>query len=271
MKRIPFSQVLKNASVDIKKEYDRLYTLFFLNRFVLNGTKYNLHDYCGLDFDRIHFRGTCISLEDFDKSHNFSFMHYPNEFDIDYLVSFCEYSYNLVTCTRSSIVIMNAMSFYTQQVLQVIESIGYMENPHDGIMDFLPKDQAAISVAEIVDSSLSYRVIEYNHHSMKGDLERKKDVLLVLADKLEPLRNDLKGINKKLESQLFTLLNSINIRHNNSDPDGNYYHQVVAEMTEDEIESWYDDTYQMCLLAFLELEHVERKNRVKQLQDKLNS
>ena len=86
-----------------------------------------------------------------------------------------------------------------------------MPNNQNGITDFVPKDQAAISVAEIVDPALSYRVIEYNHHSMKGDLDRKKATLIVLADKLEAQRAKLKQINTSLETDLFYLLNSVNV------------------------------------------------------------
>ena len=42
-------------------------------------------------------------------------------------------------------------------------------------------------------------------------------------------------------------------------------------MTEEEIEQWYDDTYQMCLLAFLELDHLDRKNRIDKLKSNLKS
>ena len=38
--------------------------------------------------------------------------------------------------------------------MKVVEAIGYMPNMKDGVTDFVPKDQAAISVAEIVDSNL---------------------------------------------------------------------------------------------------------------------
>ena len=137
----------------------------------------------------------------------------------------------------------------------------------NGITDFVPKDQAAISVSEIVDSSLSYRVIEYNHHSMKGNLERKKATLIALADKLEAKRVKLKQVNGSLESDLFYLLNNVNVRHNNADQGGKNYIHFVADMKDDDIEQWYDDIYQMCLLAFLELDHLERKERVKQLKE----
>ena len=52
----------------------------------------------------------------------------------------------------------------------------------------------------------------------------------------------------------------MNIRHNNVDPDlKGKYKAYVARMPNDELEKWYDETYQMCLLAFLQLENLARK------------
>ena len=45
------------------------------------------------------------------------------------------------------------------------------------------------------------------------------------------------------------------------------YIHFVADMKDGDIEQWYDDMYQMCLLAFLELDHLERKERVKKLKE----
>ena len=238
-----------------------------------SGTVLTLKDFRALNFGNLPFRGTCISLDDFDDFYGYHFEKVPSEFEIDYLVSFCEYSYNLAIYNQGfgyilpTLNIGQPIQFYVQQVMKVVEAIGYMPNMQDGVTDFVPKDQAAISVAEIVDSNLSYKIIEYNHHSMKGDLDRKKNVLIALADKLEPQRAKLKQINSLLESDLFFLFNTINLRHNNSDQGGKNYIPVVAGMNVDEIERWYDDTYQMCLLAFLELDHLDRKDRVKQLKE----
>ena len=179
MKRIPFSQVLKTAAIDIRREYDRLYGMFCVQKFQdMVGAGSSLKDYCATYFVRLPFRGTCVSLD-----------------------------------------------------------------------------------------ALSYRIIEYNHHSMKGDLERKKATLIALADKLEPKRAKLKQVSGSLESDLFYLLNSVNVRHNNADQVGKNYIHFVADMKDSDIEQWYDDMYQMCLLAFLELDHLERKERVKKLKE----
>ena len=273
MSRVPFSQVLKNAKVDLRKEYDRLFELFYINSFSFHPTNpFTISDFCTDNFMSIPFRGTCISLEDFEETHGFRFDEYPSPFDIDYLISFCEYSFNVASSCVSnyeglgSATIRSIVQSYLQHVMNVIEKIGYMANKSGGIIDFVPKDQAAISVAEIIDSSLSYRVIEYNHHSMKGDMERKKAILIALADKLEPLRDKLRQINASLEDKLFFLFNNVNIRHNNSDLNGKKFIRYVASMSGNDIEKWYDETYQLCLLAFLELDNVERKARVDQLK-----
>jgi len=278
MARIPFSQVLKNVSINIRKEYDRLYKLFCVDKYKDSpGNSVTLRRICAKNFTELPFRGTCISLDDFDISFGYNFVKEPFDFSLDYLVSFCEYSYNLSFYNQYftyGAYLVNGrtlMHFYLQQVLKVIENLGYMPLVDNGITDFVPKDQVAISVAEIIDTSLSYKVIEYNHHSMKGDLNRKKEILLALADRLEPQRDKLKHNNSQVQDDLFFLFNNLNLRHNNIDPEGKDYKPFVASMEKEELEKWYDDIYQMCLLAFLELDHIDRKDRIKELKDGINS
>ena len=87
-----------------------------------------------------------------------------------------------------------------------------------------------------------------------------------MADQLEPRRVELAAINKELANTVFFMFNNMNIRHNNSTEGDKNYREVVAKMTQDELEGWYDETYQMCLLAFLELDNVERTKKVSQLK-----
>ena len=265
MKRITFSQVLKNAKIDIKKEYSRLYCMFYGKTEDSN----SVEKICDENFDFIPFKDTCTSLMDFNETYEFNFVEQPSDFDENYLILFCEYSYNLskYNCGRCfSFDNQDIVRDYIIQVRKVIEKIGYMENDANGITEFVPRDQAAISVAEIVEPTLSYRVIEYNHHSMKGDLDKKRSVILALANKLEAEKEKLRQINKTLEKDLAYLFNNVNIRHNNID--GEKTNNIASMMGEEEIEQWYDDTYQMCLLAFLELEHMGRKKRIDELKCK---
>ena len=275
MSRIPFSQVLRNAKLDIRREYDRLYNLFCLQK-VYNGRNsgITLKEFCAIYFEHFPFRGTCVNLDDFDEFYGYCFEVEPADFNLDYLVSFCEYSFNLISYARQisrgelSLAACEAIQFYLHQILLVVEAIGYMANTQDNITDFVPKDQAVISVAEIVEPELSYKVIEYNHHSMKGDLERKKTILVTLGLKLESQRDKMEKANEPLKKDIFGLLNNLNLRHNNTDP-GSYYKPYVANLKEEELEQWYDDLYQMLLLAFLELDHLDRKGRIEQLNENL--
>lgn len=74
MKRVPFSQVLKNASIDIRREYDRLYSMFYIQKFADGiGHSISMRDSCSSNFINFSFRGTCVSLDDFDDFYGYSF------------------------------------------------------------------------------------------------------------------------------------------------------------------------------------------------------
>lgn len=272
MERKNFAQILRDAGIDYKKEYDRLYGIFIIQKLADgNGGFHSLKDYCAANFTNMPFRQTCISLDDFEVEYKLFFERVPSNFDLNYLLSFCEYSYNL-TCYIQNYGFMGmtqvntSAQFYLAQVNKVIDMIGYMGAVEDGVTIFVPKDSAAISVSEIIKPELSYKVLEYNHHSMSGAIQKKKEILKLLADDLESKQDDLKRIDTSLKNDLFFLFNNLNIRHNNIDSTSPEYHQEIEEMPEKSLEEWYDDTYQMCLLAYMTLDNIERKTKVKQLR-----
>ena len=73
-----------------------------------------------------------------------------------------------------------------------------------------------------------------------------------------------------MKKDLFYIFNNLNLRHNNIDwNDKGNYRKYVSEMTSEQIEEWYDETYQMCLLAFLDIEQNERKKKFDALKDNI--
>lgn len=58
----------------------------------------------------------------------------------------------------------------------------------------------------------------------------------------------------------------VNLRHNNTTTGDRKYKQAVAEMDNTTLENWYDELYQMMLLAYLQLDQVERNSKVKALK-----
>lgn len=125
---------------------------------------------------------------------------------------------------------------------------------HNGVFIYTEKKPEAIAVAEIVDDSLSYKVLEYNHIRMRGNLKGKLSILKLMADDIEnkQVRNAIKSINTTFESQLYQLINKF-VRHDHSQT------QIIADMQDEELEMWYDEIYQMWLLAKLGLDHLDRK------------
>ena len=69
-----------------------------------------------------------------------------------------------------------------------------------------------------------------------------------------------------MEDGIFYILNNLNLRHNNKIEGDRNYKQAVAEMDALTLENWYDELYQMMLLAYLQLDQVTRNDKVKALK-----
>lgn len=281
-----FAQIMKEVKIDIKSEYHKLYSMFYDHIIQVSGTKrISAYDELSYYFLEFHFRGTCLSIEEFNDIHGFHFEEYPEPFHIDNLILICEYIENMLIEYQKARLTFGIkylqnpkqeinVKFYLMQIAQVIEKIGYMSLNQDGFVIYVEKSPAAISVAESeqIPKEISYKIISYNHYSMKGNLQEKKSTILKLAELLEAKRNELSKVDSSFCRDIFYLFNNLNIRHNNVDPSINRkFKQAVADMPKEELEHWYDETYQMCLLAFLRLEQVERKIEFDKLKSKIES
>lgn len=280
-----FAQILKDAKIDVKVEYQKLYGMLYDRSIQVSNTSWiSAYNEFSTYFIAFHFRGTCLSLDEFNDLHGFHFEKDPTNFNIDHLISLCEYIENLLMayqCVPLSYPygygnmptkLIN-VQFYLQQISQVIEKIGYMQAEQNGLTIFVEKDPAAIAVteSEFIPESLSYRLISYNHYSMKGNLAEKKATLLDLANLLEPQRINLERIDKTFARDLFYAFNNFHIRHNNADPQSPKFKKPIGDLAKEQLEFWYDEVYQMCLLAILRLEHADRKKTFEALKSEIEN
>lgn len=67
------------------------------------------------------------------------------------------------------------------------------------------------------------------------------------------------------------LLNNLHLRHNNKVYGDKNYRKVVADMDDSTLEHWYDELYQMILLAFLQLDQVDRNAKILELKQTISS
>lgn len=147
------------------------------------------------------------------------------------------------------------------QINIVINTCGYsLEHINDRLIvveDNVFANEAAQAVSEFADVKGALSILEYNHFSNKGDIDRKKEILIKIASLLEPWRDDLNnhiefkdilklGNNNKVLAveKLFRMFNKLNIRHNNEE-------QMLTGLSNQEIESWYDKVYTLSLFIIL--------------------
>lgn len=271
-----FAQILKSGKVDYKKEYKKLYGLLFDENMYVNGNYYSIYTVLSDSFTSFYFHGTYLSLQEFDEENGFNFPDPSQKSpEIDDLILLMEYFYNMLVGYMG----LHNMPFYgeintqflMQHILTVSEAIGYKQESEGNFTVFVEKNAVATAVAEsdLIPYDLSYKLITYDHHSMHGDLEAKKAVIIRLAGIIEGQRKKLHQVNQSLENDLFYIFNNFNIRHNNCESQSKDYKPAIANMDKNELEKWYDETYQMCLLALMELEQVERKPKFDAIKAKI--
>lgn len=138
------------------------------------------------------------------------------------------------------------------------------------------KNAYASEVSQIVSESNiedAIKVLEYNHFSNKGNIQRKKEILISLANYLEPLRDELNAFEELKEvmkvnnskkiiavEQLFGMYNNLGLRHNND----KQYH---LNMNDEELEQWYDDIYTSTLFVILSLDEARILSKLKTLRE----
>jgi conserved domain protein len=145
----------------------------------------------------------------------------------------------------------------------------------NGAKIIVEKNVYASEVSQIVSETSiedAIKILEYNHFSNKGNIQRKKEILIALANYLEPFRRELnyseelkdimKVNNQKVIAfeKLFEMYNNFGLRHNNS----NQYHLDLAD---DELEQWYDDIYTSTLFVILSIDESRILSKLKTLRE----
>lgn len=231
-----------------------------------------IDEYC---FTKWEGRGHFVNLKDFLRALNYDILKRDATINIDSFFTLIELIYNFfylaAICIdkyyRSYKPIGNFFHLKNMMddILQQYNQKTYIDTSCQRVLIIEDKPEVT-AVSEIVSEKLSMDVIKYNHRVLKGNIELKKQILINLAAEIEPQRKYLKTINDKLEDCIFFVLNNLNIRHNNRQKGDKNYKEYVDKMSDEELEEWYDELYQMMLLAMLLIDNKVRSEKIKQLK-----
>lgn len=234
-----------------------------------------VNQYC---FHNWNNRHSYLNIEDMARALNIKIEYYniPNTLSTTMILNYLEFASNIVMLCDTKIFEENAkFDYYTdyrildeniENALEHLNFCKYEINNEEKII-LIEKNPSATAVAEIMDEDTGCKVIEYNHYLLKGDIDKKREILLQLANKYEGMKSNIKSLNSKLDDDIGFMLNNINIRHNNKS--GNSKKEYVSKMRKDTMEKWYDETYQMLLLAFLLNEQPSRSKKISKLKEKI--
>lgn len=271
---------------DLDKDIERIKYLFKIDKVItvynnpLDTDEYTLMSfvkyYC---FDDWKNRGHCLDFDDFLKTLDYD--EYSYSAGSENVEAFFVFSEIILNCWKMARIFMeknewvdctthfNLLHDILMECLSYYNHTEFYNETTEQVL-VLEDNPATTAVAEIIDPRLSLDVLKYNHHTLRGDITKKKTILLALGSELEPKRKNLHEINSNLEDGIFMMLNNLNLRHNNIMPSDNNYKDFVAKMDIATLENWYDELYQMLLLAFLEIDQIERNSKVKTLKASIN-
>ena len=271
-----------SESYDIGTEIERMKSMTMQEKVLYVGHEYKyttlfefVDDYC---FKHWRHRGHCVDVVDFLETINFNELVDDAEENYESFMTIIEVIYNFwqqveYRLTSPIFKLKTQGNFYhlkdvLDNNLDRFNHIAHVDIVNDLVLVIENKPEIT-AAAEYVDETLSLEVVRYNHRSLRGNLEEKKKILLAFAADLEPRRKEISQINKKLEDDIFFMLNNLNIRHNNRSKKDKNYKNHVANMKKVTLEKWYDELYQMILLAYLSLEQAERTKKVDELKRKI--
>ena len=98
---------------------------------------------------------------------------------------------------------------------------------------------------------------------LKGKLEEKRKILAFLATEFEGMRKQLKSMKCNIEDDAGYLLNTF-IRHNNNSK------MYIQSLSNDELERWYDKTYELVMICFLQNKYLQDKKDIKSLKQRMS-
>ncbi|PKL28568.1 MAG: hypothetical protein CVV46_06220 [Spirochaetae bacterium HGW-Spirochaetae-2] len=217
-------------------------------------------------------RNTSVSNSDIRRRLNIDKILNKSQIEIEEGLAYLEYAFNVMEQFRKyfedRFYEITNLDLANDNCQKISERLGFSFF-HDNIIDtyiLAPENPSALVVAELLSEETSTLLMKYHHYLLKGDLQKKRDILLAMGDKYEPLIEEFKALNQtELQRDISFCLNKLHIRHNNKK--GAKTFPPTEDMPDSELEEWYDRTYDLLLLGFMYHDYlINKKGLVHQLR-----
>ena len=129
-------------------------------------------------------------------------------------------------------------------------------------LNIVENDTSSSAISELYPER-SEAVIKYRRFDLKGKVTEKRNILQTLSLKVESIEQKLKGTTyNPIANDVGNLYNNLHIRHDNfgGNPNNN-----IIDMSDEELEKWYDITYDTTLTALMICHYLEYNKEIDNL------
>jgi len=274
MARETLYQRLDNLGVTVQEEYEALIRLLKVEKNIFWYSSYTLIQYINNHYFRelpADFRSPFLTIEEMMQALNLR----NSSVSLDDLFLLSELLIALLPekhIKKKEDLHQQATTIF-ENIFSFLEKLNYELKEIDGGRKIIvEKNPATTQAVEIVtDNSTAIALIEYNHYSLRGELEEKRRILTALGAYIEPILRSRVLQNagyKQLESDVGFMLNNFHVRHNNKE--GAKAQDYIVGLNNKQLEEWYDRIYNAILSVIIINEHIPTQNNIAELKPKYN-
>ena len=265
-------EILEKKEMSPAEEYRRLISLLDYQCYE-DGQGRAFRCYIDDVWPNLTVRQTCLDLAEMFKSLGLS-ERYVRFVEWENLFLLCELLKNIVVQARPYL-LANDDAFHVIRLIDSNLSVILEKTNRKWVKlkksyVIVKKDVAveeAIACLEKGNGNLAINMLEYNRSSLSGNLERKREILVSMANYVEPWKKEMKGtIYYPLYMDSSELVNKLNIRHNNTGK--GTVPEYAKQWSKKDYEAWYDKTFQTLLMVILSKRQVKIKQEMNKLKSK---
>lgn len=269
-------QILNNELTDemqVFHQHMRIRELFSDTKIKFNDEFLTIEEYIDkFEFMNWKYRKQCINLSDFGLCYEIPGI---GDWDciesLDELLLYLEFVINILILVENKRIkgVKKIISTIYESVNVFLDSKNYKIIEIDDKKIIIKKSEIISRIAE-KNVDIAPYILEYGSISLKGNIAKKKELILHITHKYEGVEQKLRSNSyTNLVQNIGTLVNNLNIRHNNIA--GKNANNIVKKLNNEELESWYDKTYDTLLLALMASTYIDIKNDIENFNISLKS